>query len=158
MRVYIVRHGKAETDSPTGRDEDRRLKGRGEKQSCYLAEYFSTAERRPALIVASRYERAFETARAIQQAVGCPLQTAPELEAGHPPSKAVELIRQHAADPLMLVGHNPQLSELVWLLQHGAPAEDAGLRTGEAVVVEVDRSDPVGTGHEIERVRMDGED
>jgi phosphohistidine phosphatase len=155
MRVIIVRHGKAEQLSETGRDEDRRLKGRGEKQAGYVGEYFAEEGRRPRLIVASRFERAFETARIIQRVVGCPLQTAPELESGEAVAAAVELLGQHAADPLMIVGHNPQLSQLVWVLTKGMPPEEAGLRTGEAVVIDVDQGEPVGNGREVERVRMD---
>jgi phosphohistidine phosphatase len=158
MRLYIVRHGKAETDSPTGRDQDRPLKGRGDKQARYLGAWFSVDRRRPAQIITSRFERAFETARLIQEAVGCQLQTAPELESGEPPSKAVELISGQDRSPLMIVGHNPQLSELIWILTRGMPAEEAGLRTGEAVVLDVDHKDPIGSAHELERVRMeDGE-
>lgn len=158
MKVYIVRHGKADQNSPSGRDEDRQLKLRGESQACHLAAHFSAPDRRPALILASRFDRAFDTARMIQKAVACPLYTAPELESGRAPSDAVSLLAQHAADPLMLVGHNPQLSELIWILKHGTPAEDAGLRTGEAVILEIDHGDPVGSGHELGRVRLDEED
>lgn len=155
MRLYIVRHGQAETASASGRDEDRRLVPRGERQAAYLAAYFGAAERRPALIVASRYERALTTARIIQRAVGCPMQTVPELESETPVSAAVEVIRAHSADPLMLVGHNPQLSQLVWVLTCGMPPAEAGLRTGEAVILEVDRDEPVGSGREVERVRAE---
>lgn len=154
MRLAIVRHGKADQSTSTGRDQDRALKARGENQACFLAAFFGAAEQRPALIITSRFERAFATARIIQNSAACPLHTAPELELG-PVSGAVALIQRHSADPLMLVGHNPQLSELIWLLKHGAPAEDAGLRTGEAVILEIDPHEPIGSAHELARVRMD---
>jgi phosphohistidine phosphatase SixA len=115
---------------------------------------------RPALILASRFERAIATAHILQKAVGSPLHLAPELESGRPPSDAVALIQRHAPShsPLMLVGHNPQLSELIWILTRGAPAEEAGLRTGEAVILDLDPPEIVGTSREVERLRMDDEE
>src|SRR5207244_4327966 len=123
MQLIVVRHGKAETQSESGRDEDRRLKPRGEKQARFLGDYFADPGRKPAMIITSRFERAFTTARLIQQAVGAPLQTVPELESGRPVSDAIDLIRTQSADRLMIVGHNPQLSELIWALTRGLPAE-----------------------------------
>lgn len=159
MKLIIVRHGKAEASSSTGRDEDRVLRGRGERQARWLGDRFAARSARPPLILDSRFARARATAEAIRDATGSRLQLAAELESGTQPSAAVDLIRANApADPLMLVGHNPQLSELIWLLTRGAPAEEAGLRTGEAVILEIDPTDPIGSGHELERLRMDEED
>lgn len=159
MKLIIVRHGKAETASATGLDEDRELRGRGRRQARWLGERFATGADRPALILASRFARAIATAREIQAAAGCPLLTEPGLESGRRPSEAVEVIKSHGdTDPLMLVGHNPQLAELVWLLVHGAPAEESGLRTGEAVILEVDPAEPIGSAAELGRVRVDDED
>jgi phosphohistidine phosphatase len=159
MRCIIVRHGKAEASSDTGRDEDRILKPRGRLQAQFLGRALAVDGRRPALIMSSRFERAISTAHIIQKALTAPLHLAPELEVGHPPSLAVDLIQRHAShSPLMFVGHNPQLSELIWLLTHGAPAEESGLRTGEAVVLDLDPPDFVGAARELERLRLDGED
>lgn len=159
MRCIIVRHGKAESSSPSGRDEDRPLKHRGREQAQFLAFELAAAGRRPSLILASRFERAITTAHIIQKAVGAPLHLAPELEAGHPPSAAAELILRHASQaPLLLVGHNPQLSELIWLLTHGVPAEEAGLRTGEAVILDLSPPNVVGAARELARLRLAGED
>jgi len=159
MRCIIVRHGKAETSCQTGRDEDRILKPRGLAQAQFLGRVLNVDGRRPALILASRIERAIATAHVLQKALVAPLHLAPELESGQPPSAAVSLIQRHAThSPLMVVGHNPQLSELIWVLTRGAPAEEAGLRTGEAVVLELEPPDIVGTSRELERLRLDGED
>src|SRR5262245_59741493 len=116
MRVIIVRHGKAEQVSPTGRDEDRRLKSRGERQARFVGDASAADGRRPGLIITSRFERAFATARFIQGATGSPLHTAPELEGEKPVSAAVTLLQRQTADPLMLVGHNPQLAQLISVL------------------------------------------
>ena len=156
MRCILVRHGKAERSAPSGLDSDRALAPRGVRQAEFLGREFASGP--PSLILASRYERAIHTARVIGDATGAPVQSAPVLEVGHPCSAVVDLISAQASRaPLMLVGHNPQLSELVWLLTRGAPPEESGLRTGEALLLDVDPSDPIGTGHEIGRLRL-GED
>ncbi|TVQ33065.1 MAG: hypothetical protein EA376_03140 [Phycisphaeraceae bacterium] len=145
MRLYIVRHGKAERDSPTGREADRRLRPRGERQSVFLGEIFCACDDPPTLILASRYTRALHTARVIHEAVGCELRLAPELELGSYVAEAVALMRDHASfDPLMLVGHNPQLEDLIDVLLQGPAGAGTRLRTGEAAAldVEVDKLDP----------------
>jgi phosphohistidine phosphatase len=154
MRLVIVRHGKAEADSPSGRDEDRRLKKRGERQARWLGKHF--ANEPPAVILTSGHERANATAMIIQEATGVPLTIERRLELGHSPSQALDIITdQHAEQrPLMLVGHNPQLAQLVWLLVQGTPVQQADLRTGEAVVLELDSADAIGRATLVDRIRM----
>ncbi len=157
MRCIIVRHGKAESASDSGRDEDRPLRSRGRDQAQFLAR--ELAAYRPTLIIASRFERAISTAHIIQKAVLAPLHLASELEVGHPPSAAADLILGHAGSAgLVLVGHNPQLSELVWLLTRGVPVREAGLRTGEAVVLDLSPPTVIGAARELARLRLAGED
>lgn len=159
MRCIIVRHGKAEPSSESGQDQDRVLRPRGRRQAQFLARQFSDPDRRPALILTSRFERAFATANVIQKAAGCPLQKVPELEAGSPCSAAVELIARHRSQaPLMLVGHNPQLAQLVWVLIHGLPAQEEDLRTGEAVELELRVARLAGTATELARLRLEDDD
>lgn len=156
MRCIIVRHGKAEPSSGSGRDQDRVLKPRGRRQAEFLARQFAVPGRRPALILTSRFDRALATASVIQKAAGCPLQETPELEAGSPCSAAIELIAGHRSPaPLMLVGHNPQLAELVWVLIHGLPAQEVDLRTGEAVELELRPAHLLGTATELARLRLE---
>jgi phosphohistidine phosphatase len=159
MRLIIVRHGKAEIHSPTGQDESRRLKPRGKRQAEFLAAFFSATDQRPALILTSRFERAIATAQIIQKATESPLELAKKLEVGHASSAASELLAAHSArSPLMLVGHNPQLSDFIWALTRGLPPQDSGLRTGEAVILEVDPANPIGTAKEVARVRDRNDD
>jgi phosphohistidine phosphatase len=157
MRCIVVRHGKAERSAPSGEDADRALAPMGIRQAEFLGH--QCAARPPSLILASRFERARHTAQVIQRATGAPLELLRELEVGHPCSTVLRALAAHAGrSPLMLVGHNPQLSELVWLLTRGVPAQEAGLRTGEAVLLDVDPQNLVGAGREIERLRLDEDD
>lgn len=158
--MIIVRHGKAEADSPSGRDEDRRLKKRGERQARWLGEQF--AQRAPALILSSGHERAIATARLIHQQTGSELRHEAKLELGYVASDALGVIAAHADGcgdrPLMIVGHNPQLGQLLWVLTQGMPVEESDLRTGEAVVLDFDPADAIGKAAAVARVRMPDEE
>jgi phosphohistidine phosphatase len=149
MRLAIVRHGKAEQHSGTGADRDRRLRPRGEEQARWLGERFAAdGDWAPALILASPFERAITTARLIQDATGVPLAIARELECDEPASRAVALIARHSASPLMVVGHNPQLSRLVATLVGGPTTKPPELRTGEVALLEFnDAPAPGGASH-----------
>ncbi|MEM8834917.1 MAG: histidine phosphatase family protein [Planctomycetota bacterium] len=142
MRLYIVRHGKAERSSDSGRDQDRDLRARGHRQAEFIAESLAADEHVPGLIVTSRFNRAFDTARAIQHAVGCPLHTDPLLETDLPVSNAVTVVQRVATRgdvrALAIVGHNNQLTEFVAMLGSGHNDVDGHyLRTGEAAVFDV---------------------
>lgn len=158
MRLWVVRHGKAEQSSLTGRDEDRPLLKRGESQARWLGEQIAGKKRRPGLILASGLLRARHTAQIIHEHVGGTLETVRDLETGKSVSEAVALISSRINEGgLMLVGHNPTLGELVWVLERGLPPHEAMMRTGEAVVFDFDGGFEVGRGLLHKRLRLDGD-
>jgi len=159
MRLWIVRHGKAEQHSPSGSDFDRPLMPRGQRQAEWLGETIAAKKKRPALILSSGLSRAIATARLIQQRLGCELEIARNLETGHSASEVAELVESRLGpDGLMIVGHNPTFGELVWALERGLPIREADMRTGEAVVFEFDGGFGVGRGRLHKRLRLDDED
>jgi phosphohistidine phosphatase len=156
MRLWIVRHGKAEQSSPTGRDEDRPLMTRGRRQAEWLGETIAGKKRRPELILSSGLARAIATAELIQQRLGCDLEVLKALETGHTASEVVDLLQQRFyTNGLMIVGHNPTFGELVWILERGLPVQEAAMRTGEAVVFEFEEAFGIGRGKLHKRLRMD---
>ncbi|MFM9997012.1 MAG: SixA phosphatase family protein [Phycisphaerales bacterium] len=164
MRLYIVRHGKAERDSASGLDRDRALRPRGERQARWLADQWAQAlpGERPGLVLSSGYVRAMETAKIIVGVLACPLIHARELEIGHSAAAAAELVARRAGasagrTPLVLVGHNPQLEHLLALLVTLPGGEAPAMRTGEAAVLEL----PEGVGqraHLLGTLRVDDGD
>jgi phosphohistidine phosphatase len=135
-RLYVIRHGKAEKDSATGLDADRELKGRGSRQAAWLAAQLAEGDGRPEIVITSRFSRALATAKPIAEACGCTLEEAAVLEAGHEASSVIEmLVGRSLEGPVAIVGHNPQLSEIVERLC-GEEARGMWLRTGEAAVVD----------------------
>jgi phosphohistidine phosphatase len=150
-RVYIVRHAKAEKDSDSGADADRELKGRGERQAAWLAKELSEGDQKPVIVFTSRFARAMATARPIAEACACALEEAAVLETGHDASSVIEMLAERPLDgPVALVGHNPQLSEIVERLC-GEEARGMWLRTGEVAVVDLDDD----AGRLVGLMRMD---
>ncbi|MFN7021979.1 MAG: phosphohistidine phosphatase SixA [Phycisphaerales bacterium] len=160
MRVYIVRHGKAvDADEGSLADFDRTLTERGHAQAEFLAARLVAggAEFRPEVMLSSRYPRAIQTARAMQAALGCELAVERGLEVDHPIGEAIELIeREHRAGrkSVMLVGHNPQLGELIAVLASGLAPQEMILKTGEMVALDVKPSRLIGSAKIVGRLRM----
>lgn len=171
MRVYIVRHGKATERPAEGRgsgglggggsgpftDFDRELTARGEAQAAFLAERVAAVDPRPDVILASRYPRAIQTARAINAALGCALVTEAGLEVDRDVSEAIGLIeREHDAGrrSIAIIGHNPQLGELLGVLASGLPPQEMILRTGELVALDVRPQQMVGSARIVGRLRL----
>lgn len=168
MLVYLVRHGKATDDpaplprfpKPTGypSDFDRPLTPRGEAQVRYLADKIRTppsGERRIRTVLSSKYPRALQSAEILSQALGAELALVPNLEVDHPVEEALSLIDEHRASrALMLVGHNPQLGELIGVLCSGLDSHDLILKTGELVILEVRASALVGSARILSRLRL----
>ena len=148
MLIAIMRHAKAEKESQTGRDADRRLTPRGQRQAAALGDrVLSIARGRRTRIIASPATRTRDTAGAIARA--CDLDAAfdDRLVVDSPVAGAVELAEQHAreggAEVLVLVGHNDQISDLAAILVAGPRAlvgenrdAVAPLRTGEGVLLD----------------------
>ena len=159
FRLYITRHGKAEPESETGRDEDRPLRRKGERQAEFLVSHLLGADRHPTLILTSRLRRAIETSRILGEGLGCPVREEATLGLGHPVSEVVEvldlLVRQSERD-VMLVGHNPQVEMLVSVLS-GGPSPQPGMprmRTGECAILEFKGTEVVGGARLLDMVRL----
>ena len=96
MRLVIARHGKAEQDSPTGRDADRRLTLRGENQARWLGETLLATGFRDALVLTSQAERARRTAEILCEVLGIEPVLTPGLMLGRRASEAIDRINNNA--------------------------------------------------------------
>ncbi|HVZ93109.1 MAG TPA: phosphoglycerate mutase family protein [Phycisphaerales bacterium] len=181
--LHILRHGKAEQDSPTGRDRDRALKPRGERQALWIGEQLARSDSPPSLLVSSPYTRARQTSEHFLEGFRAaidqwksrnPPPTPPRLifddrlEVGEDVSHALEVITENiriAADSrgsLCLVGHNPQLELLIAALIRGippAPSPHPELRTGECYTLTLDDPDhPLTSTRLVRAHRLDDDD
>ena len=155
MRVAIVRHGKAEPGSVSGMDFDRDLRPRGVRQAEYLRDRLFELMPRGA-VVSSRAVRARRTAEIIACGRGVEVAYDDRLLVDEPVSGVLGLIAEHGGEEgLVLVGHNPQCERLIGVLISGPGGMlNERVRTGEAVVLDVDPADAVGRGAIVRRLRL----
>jgi len=162
VRLYITRHGKAQPESKTGRDEDRTLRKRGERQARWLGEHFVTSGATgPGVILTSGRTRAHDTASILGEVLGCEVRLEPTLDLGHAVSDVLDAMeearRGGGAGAIMVVGHNPQLETLVGILLGGPSGAPVRLRTGECAVIDLGEGeiDGSGGGRLVEMLRLE---
>jgi phosphohistidine phosphatase len=118
-RLILLRHAKTENNSPSGRDEDRRLDDRGRYDATEIGGWISHNPPFPSHVLVSHAVRALQTWEVAWEAMK-ELVPAPQVELtaelyGADVSQLLETIHNASvADPkrLMLVGHNPGMHEL----------------------------------------------
>lgn len=138
MILYLLRHGEAEARSHT--DASRQLTAKGKFDVKQVAKQFATRDIRLDRCFASPYDRASQTAALFLHHAG---QTAaietvevltPEIRA----SKVMEFLKGVQGQHVLLVSHNPLLSELHALLTDGNITSMQILGTSELVCVALD--------------------
>jgi phosphohistidine phosphatase len=144
--LYVLRHGVAEEALPGGDDRARRLTARGRAKMQKAAAGLRALGVRPDVILTSPLPRAAETAAIVASVCGRDAgpQELPQLAPGTAPPEVVRALRPFARrEHVMLVGHEPQLSELVAaLLTGGMETIALDLRKGGCVAVELARLHP----------------
>jgi len=127
MDLYLLRHAKAEPWAST--DAGRPLSPAGQLQAQRVGEWCAAQGIAPEALLASPTLRARQTAHAVADALGiggAGVITAPFLAPGMSPDAAYEGLRDYARfDPVLCVGHEPDLSQLA--------ARLLGLVSGSAV-------------------------
>jgi phosphohistidine phosphatase len=129
MNVYIMRHGKAAERGRGGKDSERRLTSEGRRKTAQSAEGMSALGLRFDQVLSSPYLRAKETAQIAADVLqsGDRLALTGLLTPGADIGELIEEIagRTARAENVLLVGHEPMLSELISLLVCGN--RDAGV-------------------------------
>jgi phosphohistidine phosphatase len=125
-RLILLRHGKAEADSESGDDFDRRLASRGVQESADMGLRLADMGFQPQIALVSPAARARGTWEAAQPAFPG-AETRFEDHLYHADSETIRRAAEAAgaaAATVMVVGHNPGMQELtIRLLQEGsAPA------------------------------------
>jgi len=129
MNLFILRHGLAVEPGTAGyaKDSERPLTSKGERKLWKIAEAIESLEISPDWILSSPYVRARQTAEIIAEALGLrkKIELSETLAPAGSVKKLIELLnhREPPPDNVLLVGHEPYLSELISLLVSG----DTGL-------------------------------
>jgi phosphohistidine phosphatase len=122
-RLMLLRHAKTEADSPSGRDQDRRLDDRGRRDAAEMGDWIAAHPPFPDLVLVSPAVRAHQTWdlawEAMKDRVEPPAVEFQEELYGAEPAQLLHSIRlAQASDPkrLMIVAHNPGMHEVALML------------------------------------------
>ena len=137
MQLLLMRHGPAELGEP-GKDELRSLTSDGKRQTLRAVRGLMTLLPKVNSIVSSPLIRARETAEIIASQYKGKVQIDESLSPGGEPTV---VLPRRAGAVMIMVGHEPDLSELVGLLLGGVRKSVLVLKKAGCVLLEVERSD-----------------
>lgn len=145
MILYFLRHASAgESMSDPKKDKKRPLDETGVKQSHSVGRALAALQVQPELIISSPLTRAMQTASLVANELGfenkIQVETALTPQASY--SDFVDMLRRvSSAESVMVVGHNPNLSDFLGKTIGGrsSPA-DIDLKKGGVARVEMRRS------------------
>lgn len=137
--LTILRHAKSSWDSPSLADSERPLNDRGERDAPLMAERIHRAGIRPSLILSSHAVRAWTTARVVAAELRYPLEFLQRDKDLYLASRErlLDIIsrQDEGFNNLMIVGHNPGLTDLVNYL---VPGTTGNLPTCGVVSIAID--------------------
>lgn len=134
MNLYLLRHGLAAESSASGRDSDRPLTPKGERKLRQAAKAMEALKLPFDLILSSPYLRARQTAEVVAETFGAQkrLEFSDTLKPNGSANELVQLLRERvpAREEVLLVGHEPFLSELIGLLVTGGTTSTIVMKKG----------------------------
>jgi len=113
MELYFLRHGEADWPDWKKSDDERPLTKRGKREMRDVAKFLDRLKVRPNLIVTSPLPRAAQTAEIAADYLKAKLRKDELLAPGFGPSKLRTVIKRHRAKVLMLVGHEPDFTQVI---------------------------------------------
>lgn len=144
MRLYLVRHAAAEPREDWGADDaSRPLTAKGARGAARVGEALAAAGVEPAAIVTSPYLRCAQTARILAEALGGPTSAEEDerLEPGFGPRALAAVIAEREDEgDLMLVGHEPDMSDVIAALAGGARVD---LKKGAVARIDISQIEPL---------------
>ena len=147
--LYLVRHAYADhADASRWPDDSKRpLTEDGIQKFRAAAKGLRRLVPEVEVVLSSGYARAWATAELLHEVAGWPQpQESSALEAGRPPSSAIDVLRERKEKSVALVGHEPHLSTLASILCGGSESFRLTLKKGGVAVVRVDGEPAPGTG------------
>jgi phosphohistidine phosphatase len=147
MIIYFLRHASAgDPKASPARDNKRALDQLGIEQCGYIGRALAGMDVQVDAIISSPLKRALQTASAVANEIGYDgkLLISPALDKDADFDAFRDLLRDHARqDAIMVVGHNPSLSQFVsLLLSGGATGRCVDLKKGAVARVDWDARKP----------------
>lgn len=139
-RLILTRHAKSAWDDPALADHDRPLNARGRRSALALGDWLASRDYEPEEVLCSSSLRTRETWEAVASAT---LEVRPliRMEPGlyhASPEKMLTILRTASHQTVMMLGHNPGISEFAAMLPARAPLEPEFRRYPTAATLVVD--------------------
>jgi phosphohistidine phosphatase len=142
VRLHLLRHAHAgESFAWAGDDALRPLTKKGRQQCERLGRFLDEHDIRPDVIVSSPKVRALQTAELVAMALGMTVRTDDRLAGDFGRQELWALLDELGAREPMLVGHDPDLSELLAYL-----VDAGGLTMRKGALATVDLVTRIGDG------------
>lgn len=138
-QLLLLRHAKSDWAASSQSDHERPLSARGRRSAAELATTFARRDLTPELVICSSATRTVETYQALRTAIpSASVEFAPEVYL----ASAEELLLRlngigSEVRSVLLIGHNPGISELASLLDPLPSAESDDLPTAALVNLHV---------------------
>jgi phosphohistidine phosphatase len=143
MNLYVLRHGQAVEPGEGGisRDADRPLTPKGERRTWLAGEAMRSLELSLDLVLTSPYKRTLQTAEIVVKVLKLEkhLRVTETLGPGSSARRLIDLINRHSPAPgnVLVVGHEPGLSELISALIFGESTGGIVMKKGALCKLEV---------------------
>jgi phosphohistidine phosphatase len=119
MKLCFLRHGEADWPNWTKPDDERPLTERGRKEMKRVAKFLERLKFSADAILTSPLPRASQTAEIAAARLGIELKTESALAHGFNVERLRRLLAKAGADCIMIVGHEPEFSEVIKELTGG---------------------------------------
>jgi len=118
MKLYLLRHGKADWPAWDKPDDERPLTPEGKKEVAAVAKLLKRLGIAP-VILTSPLPRASQTAAIAAKYLEADLREDPLLRPGFDPSELPSLLQNDAGRGVMIVGHEPDFTRTIFQLTGG---------------------------------------
>ncbi|ARA81704.1 phosphohistidine phosphatase [Pseudomonas amygdali pv. tabaci str. ATCC 11528] len=134
MKVWVLRHGEAQSRARS--DAERELTAHGREEVLKSALHLS--DKSVQRIIASPYVRAQQTAELVRQSLGVndPVVTVPWLTPDSSPREVLLQLDKLGVDEVLLVSHQPLVGELIGVMAHGSPQQAEPMSTASLAELE----------------------
>lgn len=118
MKLYLLRHGKADWPNWTKPDDERPLTEEGKKEVASVAKFLSRLEVTPSILT-SPLPRASQTAEIAGKYLKEKVRVESLLRPGFDARALRKILKDFAGKSLMVVGHEPDFSHTIFQLTGG---------------------------------------
>lgn len=118
MKLYLLRHGKADWPNWDKPDDERPLTKEGKKETAAMGRFLARLEIKP-VILTSPLPRASQTAEITAKHLKVAVHTETALQPGFDAKQLRKIVREFGDKNLMIVGHEPDFTRTIFQLTGG---------------------------------------